>query len=99
MNRPASGGLTDHEQCILDHKLDRENWPTYHNIKPFRPHLTVARKVVRPGAVGKMHPVIWRFTELSLIESRTLPEGALYSAVESYSLCSYKNSANNSETP
>jgi len=69
------------------------------DLKPFRPHVTVARKVVRPGAVGKMHPVIWRFTELSLIESRTLPEGALYSAVESYSLCSYKNSANNSETP
>ena len=99
MNRPASGGLTDHEQCILDHKLDRENWPTYQNIKPFRQHVTAARKVVRPGPAGKMHPVLWRFTELALIESRTLPEGALYSVVESYGLCGRQKAANNSETP
>ncbi len=68
------------------------------DLKPFRPHVTVARKVARASAAAEMHPVPWRFTELALIESRTLPEGALYSVVESYSLCSGQNAANNSET-
>jgi 2'-5' RNA ligase len=71
------------------------------DLKPFRPHVTVVRKVVRPGtmdALGKLHPVVWRFTELALIESRTLPRGALYSVVGSYSLCGGTNAANNSET-
>jgi RNA 2',3'-cyclic 3'-phosphodiesterase len=54
------------------------------DLKPFRPHVTVARKVAR--AVGGMHPVVWRFTELALIESRTLPDGALYGVVDSYGL-------------
>ena len=68
------------------------------DLKPFRPHVTVVRKVSRPGR-AKMHRVLWRFTELALIESRTLPRGALYSVVESYSLCSGINAENNSETP
>lgn len=69
------------------------------DLKPFRPHVTVARKVVRASDVERMHPVLWRFAELALIESRTLPAGALYSVVESYALCSRPNAANNSETP
>lgn len=60
------------------------------DLKAFRPHVTVARKVVRPGLTGQMHPVLWRFTELALIESRMLSEGALYSVVESYALCGRK---------
>ncbi|MGB6487094.1 MAG: RNA 2',3'-cyclic phosphodiesterase [Steroidobacteraceae bacterium] len=56
------------------------------DLKPFRLHVTVARKVMRPRAVGKMHPVVWRFTDLALIESRTLPEGALYSVVQAQPL-------------
>ena len=60
------------------------------DLKPFRPHVTVVRKVVRPGPpdeLGKLHPVAWRFKELSLVASRTLPAGVLYSVVESYALC------------
>jgi RNA 2',3'-cyclic 3'-phosphodiesterase len=55
------------------------------DLKPFRPHVTVVRKVTRPGPSGEMHPVVWRFTELALMESRTLPEGPVYSVVGSYS--------------
>ena len=68
------------------------------DLKPFRPHVTVVRKVPRPGPPGEMHPVVWRFTDWALIESRTLPEGALYSVVESYSLCSGIKAENNSKT-
>jgi 2'-5' RNA ligase len=72
------------------------------DLKPFRPHVTVMRKVGRSGPMdpmGKIDPVVWRFAELALIESRTLPEGALYSVVGSYPLCNDKNAANNNETP
>lgn len=69
------------------------------DLKPFRPHVTVVRKVSRPGGIGKIDSVAWSFTELALIESRTVAAGALYSVVESYLLCGGTNAANNSETP
>jgi len=69
------------------------------DLKPFRPHVTVVRKVSRPGHIERIDSVAWSFTALALIESRTLAEGALYSVVESYSLCGGTNAANNSETP
>ena len=56
------------------------------DLKPFRPHVTVVRKVSRPGRIDQIHSVVWRFTEVALVESRTLPEGALYSALESFPL-------------
>jgi 2'-5' RNA ligase len=63
------------------------------DLKPFRPHVTVMRKVARPAAVGGMETVLWRFEAFALIESRTLPAGALYSVVESYALCGGQNGA------
>lgn len=54
--------------------------------KPFRPHVTVVRNVLRPGLGGQIPAVAWAFNELALIESRTLPQGAVYSVVGSYLL-------------
>lgn len=70
----------------LQDRLAASGFASY--LKPFRAHVTVARKVLRAGAAGEMHPVLWRFSTLALIESRTLPAGALYSVIESYGLCS-----------
>lgn len=58
------------------------------DLKPFRPHVTVARKVMRPSASAVLHPVLWRFDEFALIESRTLEAGPVYSVVETYPLSS-----------
>jgi RNA 2',3'-cyclic 3'-phosphodiesterase len=68
------------------------------DLKPFRPHVTVVRKVQRPARAEEIHPVVWSFTELALVESRLLAAGALYSVVESYALCNGKKTANNNET-
>ncbi len=56
------------------------------DLKPFRPHVTVAHKVMWPSASAPLHPVLWRFNEFSLIESRTLEAGPVYSVVETYPL-------------
>jgi len=69
------------------------------DLKPFRPHVTVARKVSRPGSITSMPLVAWSFTEIALIESRTRAprhlesraglseQSPLYSVVESFPLC------------
>ncbi len=57
------------------------------DLKPFRPHVTVARKVVRPSEPAAMAAVHWRFDAFALIESRTLESGPVYSVVETYPLC------------
>lgn len=57
------------------------------DLKPFRAHVTVARKVAHAPAPQTMRPVEWRFDGFALIESRTDPAGAIYSIVESYPLC------------
>lgn len=63
------------------------------DLKPFRPHVTVARKVLRPPRSLAMHPLLWLFAGFALIESRTEPSGALYSVVESYPLSKAANAA------
>lgn len=72
------------------------------DLKPFRPHVTLARKVVlnreapsHPAHAAHstrasdltMAPVTWRFTQFALIDSRTDPNGALYSVLARWPLC------------
>jgi RNA 2',3'-cyclic 3'-phosphodiesterase len=54
--------------------------------KPFQAHVTLARKVVRPGALLRLRPVVWRFDAFALIDSRTEPGGPVYSVIDSYPL-------------
>jgi 2'-5' RNA ligase len=56
------------------------------DLKPFRAHVTVARKVARAPRPIVMCRVLWSFDAFALVESRTLPEGPVYSVVESYVL-------------
>lgn len=56
------------------------------DLKPFRVHVTLARKVACPPRTSAVQKVLWRFDAFALIESRTLAEGPLYSVVESYLL-------------
>jgi RNA 2',3'-cyclic 3'-phosphodiesterase len=56
------------------------------DLKPFRAHVTVARKVARAARSSEMRRVLWSFDSFALIESRTLPGGPVYSVVESFVL-------------
>jgi 2'-5' RNA ligase len=56
------------------------------DLKPFRAHVTVARKVARAPHSIEMRGVLWSFDDFALVESRTLAEGPVYSVVESYVL-------------
>ena len=56
------------------------------DLKPFRAHVTVARKVAHAPAALALQPVLWRFEAFALIESRTDPAGPVYSVIESYLL-------------
>jgi 2'-5' RNA ligase len=50
----------------------------------FRPHVTLARKVLHRIAAMDIDPVVWSFTEFALVESRTESEGAVYRVLESF---------------
>lgn len=52
------------------------------DLKPFRAHVTVARKVVRAAARLELAAVTWRHRAFALIESRTDPAGSVYSVLE-----------------
>lgn len=54
--------------------------------KPLQAHVTLARKVVRPGAALQLRPIVWRFEAFALIDSRTQPSGPIYSVLETYPL-------------
>jgi 2'-5' RNA ligase len=56
------------------------------DLKPFRAHVTVARKVTHAPATEVLAAVEWCFTAFALVDSRTEPTGPVYSVIDSYSL-------------
>jgi RNA 2',3'-cyclic 3'-phosphodiesterase len=56
------------------------------DLKPFRAHVTVARKVSARLQLPDFATLEWRFEAFALIDSRTDAEGPVYSVVESWSL-------------
>jgi RNA 2',3'-cyclic 3'-phosphodiesterase len=54
------------------------------DLKPFRPHVTLARKVAHGSHRLAMQSVIWTFTEFALVESRTDPQGAKYQVLRTF---------------
>jgi 2'-5' RNA ligase len=61
------------------------------DLKPFRAHVTLARKVRHAGRPPELDFVPWSFGRFALIESRTTPEGAVYSIVDSWVLAEPQN--------
>ena len=56
------------------------------DLRPFREHLTLARKVRYPTQAAPMRPVHWTVGGFALMASRTESTGPVYSIVESYLL-------------
>jgi 2'-5' RNA ligase len=56
------------------------------DLKPFRAHVTVARKVTHATVPAALRPVVWEFSAFALVSSRTEAAGPVYSVVESYPL-------------
>lgn len=55
------------------------------DLKPFRAHVTLARKVERARDVA-MTPVLWRFDSFALVASATKLHGSEYTVAASYPL-------------
>jgi 2'-5' RNA ligase len=56
------------------------------DLKSFRAHVTVARKVTRAPPERALPELAWQFASFALIESETRPSGSVYSVRESFVL-------------
>lgn len=54
--------------------------------RPFRAHITLARKVARAPSRSAHGPLRWRVDAFHLIESETHPQGARYRSLRSWAL-------------
>lgn len=52
--------------------------------RPYRPHVTIARKVGRWPHDDRVRPVNWAVDRFALVESVTAPEGARYQVLETW---------------
>ena len=54
--------------------------------REYRAHVTLARKVQKPVAHRNIDPILWPIDSFVLVESRTLPAGASYQVLRTWSL-------------
>ena len=52
--------------------------------RPYQPHLTIARKVVKNLGEFTFAPIAWPVSSFSLVQSRTLPSGAEYEVIATW---------------
>jgi 2'-5' RNA ligase len=86
----VAGGAGDALAGALAEVLARETLSAGFapDAKPFRPHVTLARKVAFLKTELSMEPVPWSFADFALVESQTDPDGPVYTVLESYPLTS-----------
>jgi 2'-5' RNA ligase len=58
------------------------------DVRPFKAHVTLARKVERPPASRSVSPVPWAVDRLALVESIGTPEGPAYTPLAFWPLTS-----------
>jgi RNA 2',3'-cyclic 3'-phosphodiesterase len=58
------------------------------DLKPFRPHVTLARKVAHSIPTRDMTSVVWEFDDFALIESQPQRGGSAYRVLRSFSFVS-----------
>ena len=56
--------------------------------RPFVPHVTLMRKLVKPGEFADFEPIEWTCNDFVLVQSKTIPEGVQYEVIERYPLSS-----------
>jgi len=78
----ASARLADNLSTALKLQLTSAGFTP--DLKPFRAHVTLARKVSHSIPTMEMDPVVWRFTEFALVDSRTGPGGSAYRVLTSF---------------
>jgi RNA 2',3'-cyclic 3'-phosphodiesterase len=54
------------------------------DLKPFRAHVTLARKAGRSAHAHSMSPMIWDLTDFALVASRTGPSGSVYTVLQTF---------------
>lgn len=54
------------------------------DVVPFRPHVTLARRVVAPGELAPPRPVAWPVRGYALVESDTDSDGARYRVLQEF---------------
>lgn len=54
--------------------------------RPYAPHVTLIRKLLKPGLIIPPEPVIWPVHDFVMVESITNQEGVLYRVIERYPL-------------
>jgi hypothetical protein len=56
------------------------------DLHPARAHVTIARRIRHTDEIPDIEPVLWTFTEFTLLDSRNSSSGPQYSAMEKWRL-------------